>query len=44
MVAGGKLDSQQIRVNLLIAVLGGPQVEGNERQFIHDRHGVPIFS
>ena len=40
---GGSLDSEQVWVNLLIAVLGGPQVEGNERQFIHDRHGVPIF-
>ena len=41
---GARLDSQQVGMNLLIAVLGGPEVERNERQFIHDRHGVPIFS
>jgi hypothetical protein len=41
---GGSLDSEQVGVDLLVAVLGGPQVEGNERQFIHDRHSVPIFS
>jgi hypothetical protein len=44
LVVSPDLDSQQVGVNLLIAVLGGPEVEGNKGQFIHDRHGVPIFS
>jgi hypothetical protein len=39
----GELDSQQVGVNLVVAVLDGPEVEGNDGQFIHDGHGVPIF-
>ena len=43
LVLGTTLDSQEIRLQLGVAVVGGPEIQRNRSEFVDDRQGEAIF-